>query len=157
MKKSRLLIFQIAMAVLGLVVLIALLVMPLKEGRAQNLRLIEIYSDAFILYVYVSSIIFFYGLYKCILLIENIKTQTFISEDSVKKIKTIKYSSAIMGILIGLAAAYIKINHHPADDPAGFIGLCLIGITICMIAIRISITIQSKIIKKINPLNENNS
>ena len=48
------------------------------------------------------------------------------SSNSVKTLKNIKYCAIILGILIVMAAIFIRIFHNKEDDPAGFLGLCIL-------------------------------
>ena len=64
MKKISLIFFQVVIVLISIVVLYIMIRLPLSEGRAQNLDLVSIYSDPFIIYGYVSSIVFFVALFK---------------------------------------------------------------------------------------------
>ncbi len=75
MKKTAIHFLQFVVLLFGLFSLILLLRFPLLEGRAVNLTLFEIYSDPFILYVYLSSIAFYLAL------LELVKLLKYIGED----------------------------------------------------------------------------
>jgi hypothetical protein len=145
MKKHLATSIQIILALLGLAVLFALIVMPLREGRAKNLDLLHIYMDGLIIYSYISSIVFFIGLYKCIQLIENIKQNRLYSTHTIELLHVVKTCSLLMMVFVALAGVYIRTQHHPSDDPAGFIGLCILAFLTCFAIFRIAIKFEKKI------------
>ena len=118
---------------IGIAVLAFLIIMPTKEGRAENLDLFHIYADPLILYVYAASIAFFVALYKAFRLLGYIGRNQVFSIDSIQALKGIKYCAIILATLIVLAGVYIRIFHHEDDDPAGFIGLCIMATFACAV------------------------
>jgi hypothetical protein len=135
-------------AVIVLICIVALSIMirfPLTEGRAQNLDLFSIYFDPFILYGYASSIAFFVALYKAFKLLGYIRQDKLFSLNSVKTLRSIKYCTIILSILIAMAGLYIKI-FHKEDDPAGFLALC-ITITFISIAVATTVAVLEKILQ----------
>lgn len=133
MKKYSILFLQAILVLIGLVALFILIRFPLTEGRAVNLDLFSIYSDPFILYGYASSIAFFIGLYKAIQLLGLIRQNLLFTQKALKTLKSIRYCAMALGVLIVLAGIYIRIFHHKDDDPAGFLGLCLLTTIICIV------------------------
>ncbi len=126
MKRISTLFLQAAVLLIGIVALAILIRVPLTEGRAENLDLFSIYFDPFILYAYTASIAFFVVLYKAFRLLGYIRQKRVFSTESVKTLKSIKYSAFALGILIVLAGLYIRLFHHQDDDPAGFIAICIV-------------------------------
>jgi hypothetical protein len=113
--------FLKAVLILATVLTAAFLIwFPRVEGRATNLDLISIYSDPFIIYIYLSSIPFFLAIrqaYKLLGYIENDKT---FSQGFVDAIKTIKYCGIIAIACVMAAQAYLFIvQHSKSDDIAG--------------------------------------
>ena len=126
MKKIPTVFLQAVIVLIGIVALVIMIRLPLAEGRATNLDLFSIYSDPFILYGYAASIAFFVALYKAFKLLGYIGQNKVFSSGSVKALKSIKYCAVALGILIVLAALYVKLFHSKDDDPAGFIAMCIV-------------------------------
>ena len=126
MKKIPTVFLQAVIVLIGIVALVIMIRLPLSEGRATNLDLFNIYSDPFILYGYAASIAFFVALYKAFKLLGYIGQNKVFSSGSVKALKSIKYCAVALGILIVLAALYVKLFHSKDDDPAGFIAMCIV-------------------------------
>jgi hypothetical protein len=108
---------------LGIVVLLAILRFPLTEGRAVNLDLFSIYSDPFIIYGYLASIVFFTALWEAYKLLGYIRQNKVFSPSSVKALRTIKYCGVILSVSIVMAVLYIVAFHNKDDDPAGFVAI----------------------------------
>ncbi|MNQ25925.1 hypothetical protein D3C85_391490 [compost metagenome] len=126
MKRISTIFLQAVIVLIGIVALAILIWFPLTEGRATNLDLFSIYFDPFILYGYASSIAFFVALYKAFKLLGYIGQNKVFSSNSVKTLKSIKYCAVVLSILIVGAGLYIKIVHDKADDPAGFLAICIV-------------------------------
>jgi|SRR3989344_1191118 len=126
MQRRSTIFLQVVIVALGIVALFIMIRFPLTEGRAANLDLFSIYADPFIIYGYVASIAFFVALYQAFKLLEYIGQNKVFSLNSVKALRTIKYCAIVLGILIVMAALYIRISHVKGDDPAGFIAVCMV-------------------------------
>ena len=126
MKQGSTIFLKVVIVLIGIVVLAVMLRFPLTEGRAVNLDLFSIYSDPFILYMYIASIPFFIALHQAFKLLGYIGQNKVFSLNSVQALRTIKYCAIILGVLIVMAALYIRIFHNGDDDPAGFIALCIL-------------------------------
>jgi len=126
MKRISIVFLQAVVVLIAGVALVLLIWFPLTEGRATNLDLLSIYFDPFILYVYVASIAFFVALFKAFKLLGYIGQHQVFSSNSVKALRSIKYCAVTLSILIVAAGLYIKLAHHKDDDPAGFLGLCIV-------------------------------
>lgn len=131
---------QVVIVLIAIVVLVILILFPLREGRAVNLDLFRIYTDPFILYGYLTSIVFFVGLYKMFKLFGFIRQNKLYTVNSFKSLKTIKYCAIIISILIVSGGFYVKLFHSKDDDPAGFLAVCalttLLSITVAIFAAK---------------------
>lgn len=137
---------QVVVVLVAIVALIILIRFPQLEGRAQNLDLISIYSDPFILYGYAASIVFFVALYKAFKVLEYIRQNRLFSLDSVKNLRSIKYCAIILAVAIAMAGVYVRIFHADDDDPAGFVAMCIIA-TFISIAVATAVAVLEKILQ----------
>lgn len=126
MKQFSTVFLQAVLIFIGLVTLALLIYLPLTEGRATNLDLIDIYSDKFILYGYVTSIPFFVALYNAFKLLRYIGQNKVFSTISVKTLRNIKYCAIVLSSLVVLAGLIIRFAHDKEDDPAGFLAICIV-------------------------------
>lgn len=146
MKRISIVFLQVAIVLLGIAALAILIRFPLTEGRATNLDLFSIYADPLILYGYTASIAFFVALYKAFRLLGYIGQNQVFSANAVNALKSIKYCALVLGILILLAGAYIRIFHSKEDDPAGFIAMCIVT-TFVSIVVATAAAIFQKILQ----------
>jgi len=133
MKRISIVFLQTVIVLIGIVALVILIWTPLTEGRATNLDVFSIYSDPFILYVYVASIAFFIILYKAFKLLSYIGQHRVFSSRAIKILKRIKYCAIVLSILIAMAGVYIKLFHNLDDDPAGFLAICALGVVVSIV------------------------
>jgi len=98
-------------------VLAGLIRFPQTEGRAANLDLISIYTDPFIIYIYIASTPFF-GLYYAFKLLNFIDANKAFSQSAVNTLKNMKFASLSLIGLIALAELYLRFFVH-GDDIAG--------------------------------------
>jgi hypothetical protein len=135
LKKSSTLFLKLVLLLIGLVVLIGMIYFPQTEGRAKDLDLVSIYSDPFIIYVYIGSIPFFYGLYQAFRLLNLIDSGKAFSQSAVNTLRNMKFASlALIGFIV-LALIFIRLNAAGDDDPAGPTGL---GIIVCFAVLVIA-------------------
>src|SRR5690348_3946526 len=127
MKRTSILFLQAVVVLIGIAVLAILIRFPMTEGRAQNLDVLSIYADPFILYGYATSIAFFVALYKAIQLLGFIGQNKLFSPNAIKTLRGIKYCAIIVSISIVVAGLYIRMFHHKDDDPAGFLAMCIVA------------------------------
>ncbi|MFI2741176.1 DUF2975 domain-containing protein [Zhouia sp. PK063] len=146
MKRISTIFLQAVIVLISIVALIILIRFPLTEGRAQNLDVLSIYLDTFILYAYASSIVFFVALYKVFQLLGTIRNNNLFSISAIKTLKGIKNCAIILSILIMLAGVYIRIFHSKEDDPAGFLALCIITIFMS-ITVAIAVGVLERIVQ----------
>ena len=97
---------------------VSLVWFPQTEGRAANLDLISIYTDPFIIYIYIASIPFFVGLYQAFKLLNLIDVNKAISLGAVTTLKNMKFATLSLIGFIALAIFYIRFFMQ-GDDPAG--------------------------------------
>ncbi|MBI2406460.1 MAG: DUF2975 domain-containing protein [Candidatus Harrisonbacteria bacterium] len=157
MKRNSTIFLQVVIVALGIVALAIMIRFPLTEGRAVNLDLFSIYADPFIIYGYLASIAFFVALYQAFKLLGYIGQNKVFSLNSMRALRAIKYCAIVLGILIMMAAIYIRIFHAEGDDPAGFIAASImatfISIVIATAAAVFERTLQSAVdIKSKNDL-----
>ena len=133
MKRVSIIFLQAVIVLIGIVVLAMMIRLPLIEGRAANLDLFSIYFDPLIIYVYLGSILFFIALYKAFKLLGYIGQNKVFSSNAVNTLKSIKYCALVLSILIVLAGVFIRIFHSKEDDPAGFIGMCIVTTFVCIV------------------------
>ncbi len=134
MKRSSTLFLKAVILLIAIVALAGMIRFPQTEGRAANLDLISIYTDPFIIYIYIGSIPFFIGLYQAFKLLNFIDANKAFSQGAVNTLKNMKFASLSLIGFIALAEFYIRFFAH-GDDPAGPTAL---GIIISFAAIVIA-------------------
>lgn len=118
MKKSSTLFLKVVILLIAIGVLAGLIWFPQTEGRAASLDLISIYTDPFIIYIYIASTPFFVGLYQAFKLLNLIDANKAFSQGAVSTLKNMKFASLSLIGFIALAEFYIRFFAH-GDDPAG--------------------------------------
>ena len=118
MKKSSTFFLKVVLFLIAIGVLAGLIWFPQTEGRAANLDLISIYTDPFIIYIYLASTPFFVGLYHAFKLLNFIDANKAFSQVAVNTLKNMKFASLSLIVFIALAELYIRFFAH-GDDPAG--------------------------------------
>lgn len=118
MRRSPTLFLRFAICLLAVGVLAGLIWFPQTEGRAANLDLISIYKDPLIIYVYIASTPFFFGLYQAFKLLNLIDTDKAFSQAAVNTLRNMKYASVSLIGFILLAILFVRFA-APSDDPAG--------------------------------------
>jgi hypothetical protein len=142
MKKFPTIFLKTAIVIIGLATLAMMIRFPMTEGRAASLSVLEIYADPFIIYVYLSSIAFFVALYQAFKLLRLIGEDKTFTLGSVKSLRTIRHCAKVLGVLIVLAATYIRLFHAQEDDPAGFIALSIVATFICIVVGSAAATLE---------------
>lgn len=146
MKRISIIFLQAVIVLIGLITLALLIYFPLTEGRATNLDLFSIYADPLILYVYVCSVAYFVALYQAFRLLGYIGQNKVFSSNSVKTLKKIKQCAFILSFAIVGAGLFIILFHSKEDDPAGFIGLCIISALVAIVVATAAATFE-KVLK----------
>lgn len=127
MKKSSTLFLKIIICLSAVVVFAGLIWFPKTEGRATNLDLFSIYTDPFIVYIYLASMAFFFGLHQGFKLLKIIDENKAFSQAAVSTLKNIKITSLALIGFIAIAEFYIHFFAQ-GDDIAGptMMGLLMI-------------------------------
>ncbi len=118
MKRSSTLFLKVVLVLIAIVVLAGLIRFPTTEGVAANLDLISIYTNPFIIYIYIGSIPLFVGLYQAFKLLNLIDSNKAFSQGAVNTLRNMKFASLSLIGFIALAEVYIRLFAH-GDDPAG--------------------------------------
>src|SRR4030088_2245088 len=118
LKRGSTLFLKVVLMLIAIGALAGLIWFPQTEGRATNLDLISIYTDPFIIYIYIASIPFFVGLYQAFKLLSFIDASKAFSQGAVNTLKDMKFASLSLIGFIVLAEFYIRFFAH-GDDPAG--------------------------------------
>src|SRR3954465_5228923 len=118
MKKGSTLFLKVVILLIAIGVLTGLIWFPQTEGRATNLDLISIYTDPFIIYIYIGSTPFFVGLYQAFKLLNFIDANKAFSQGAVNTLRNMKFASLSLIGFIVLGLFYIRFFAH-GDDPAG--------------------------------------
>ncbi len=127
-KRSSTLFLKIIILLIAIITLAGMIRFPQTEGRAINLDLISIYTDPFIIYVYLASTPFFVGLYQAFKLLNLIESNKAFSQGAVNTLKNMKIASLSLIGLIVVAEVYIRFFVH-GDDIAG---PTMLGISIAL-------------------------
>ena len=118
LKRGSTLFLKVVILLIAIGVLAGMIRFPQTEGRATNLDLISIYTDPFIIYIYIASTPFFIGLYQAFKLLNFIDANKAFSQDAVNTLKNMKFASLSLIGFIALAVLYIRF-FAKGDDPAG--------------------------------------
>lgn len=118
MKKVSTLFLKVVILLIAIGALMWMIRFPQLEGRATNLDLISIYTDPFIIYIYIASTPFFVGLYQAFKLLNFIDASNAFSQGAVNTLKNMKFASLSLIGFIVLAEVYIRF-FAKGDDPAG--------------------------------------
>lgn len=118
MKKSSTLFLKTVILFFATLVFAVLIWFPQSEGRASGLNTISIYSDPFIIYIYIASTPFFFGMYQTIKLLNLIDANKAFSQEAINKLRAIKFSSLGLISMIAMTLIYIRFFVH-GDDSTG--------------------------------------
>jgi hypothetical protein len=129
LKRSSTLFLKFVIFLIALPVALGLLWFPQTEGRAVNLDLISIYTDPFIIYIFIGSIPFFTGLYQAFKLLGYIEQNKAFSQSAVDTLRNMKYCALTLIGFIAPALAFIfYMSKTQTEDGAGPIALGLVVI-----------------------------
>ena len=143
MKRGSILFLRAVVVLVGVAVLAGLLWEPQVEGVNRNADLVTIYFDPFIVYIYVGSLPFFFGLYQALKLLGYVDRGQAFSPGGVRTLRRIKYCAlAVVGFIIG-AEAHIIFGVE-SDDRAGGVAMgvftgfpCLLAATTAAVLERV--------------------
>jgi hypothetical protein len=125
---------KVVILLIAIGVLAYMLWFPQTEGRATSLDLISIYTDPFIIYIFIASTPFFIGLYQAFKLLNLIDANKAFSQGAVNALRNIKFASLSLISFIAVAEFYIRFVAH-GDDPAGPTALgILVSFAVAIIA-----------------------
>ncbi|MFA7301601.1 MAG: DUF2975 domain-containing protein [Candidatus Shapirobacteria bacterium] len=134
MKRTSTLFLKLVLCFVALGVFAGLVWFPRTEGRAANLDLVSVYTDPFIIYMFLGSTPFFIGLYQAFKLLNLIEVNKAFSQSAVNTLKNIKFASLSLIGFVLIAELYIRFFVH-GDDLAGPTALgILVSIGIAVIA-----------------------
>lgn len=154
MKKGSTLFLKIVLCLIAIGALIGMLSFPQTEGAARNKDLISIYTDPFIIYGFISSIPFFFGLYQAFKLLNLIDANKAFSQSAVNKLRSMKFASLTLIGFIALALIYIRFMAN-GDDPAGPTALgIIVSFAVAVIATAAAV-FQSLLQKAVDIKSEN--
>lgn len=117
MKRSSTLFLKLVLVLIALVALCGLVWFPQTEGRATNLDLISTYYEPFIIYIYITSVPFFVGLYQAFKLLTYIEQNKAFSQSSVNTLRNMKYCALAFIGFIAVAVPYIAMFAQDDDAP----------------------------------------
>lgn len=117
-KQSSTLFLKGVLLLIAAVAIAGMIWFPQTEGRAVDLDLLSIYSDPFLIYLYMASIPFFIGLSQAFKLLHFIDMNKAFSQGAVDALKNMKIASLYLIGFTALAVLYIRLFVR-GEDPAG--------------------------------------
>ena len=118
MRKGSTLFLKFAICLIAIGALVWLIWFPQTEGRAVNLDLVSIYKDPVIIYGFIASTPFFFGLYQAFKLLNFIDANHAFSQGTVNTLKNMKFASFSFIGFIAFAEFYL-LFFVQGDDKAG--------------------------------------
>src|SRR5262245_15124003 len=132
MKRGAILFLRAVILLVGAAVLAGLIWEPQVEGVNRNADLVTMYLDPFILYVYLGSLPFFFGLVQAFKLLGYVSRGEAFSPVAIQSVRRIKYCAlAVIGFIVG-AEAYIMFG--VSDDRAGGVAMGVFTGFPCLVA-----------------------
>lgn len=134
MKRISIVFLQVVVIFIAIGTLALMLWEPHLEGRNANATLFDIYfKDPFLAYAYIASISFFLVLYQTFKLLGYIAQNKVFSLNSVRSLRTIKYSAIILIAFILGAEMYFFIFQRGKEDIAGGVAMGLLMIFVSVV------------------------
>lgn len=125
MNQGSTLFLKVVLLLIGAAVLSALIWFPQLEGRATNLDLIGIYSDALIIYSFIVFIPFFIAIFQAIKILGLIEKNKVFSKVAVKALRNIKYCAlSFIGLIALVIPSMMRIAQE--DDAPGAVGILFV-------------------------------
>lgn len=118
MKQSSTLFLKIVIILIVVATIAGMIWFPQAEGRARDFDLISTYANPFIIYMYIASIPFFFGLFQAFKLLTFIDSNKAFSKGAINTFKNMKYASLILIGFIFSGLLYIRFFAN-GEDPAG--------------------------------------
>jgi hypothetical protein len=135
MKRNSTFFLKVAILCIALVALAGMIRFPQTVGRATNLGLLSIYTDPFIIYMYIASIPFFAALFQAFKLLRYVDKNKIFSQAAIKSIRTIKHCATIIVAFIAASETYLFLFQRGKDDIAGGVAA---GILIIFVSVVIA-------------------
>lgn len=131
MKRGSILFLRTVILLVGAGVMAFLLWEPQAEGVNVNADLMTIYFDPLVIYAYIGSLPFFYGLYQAFTLLGFVGRGQAFSPAAVTALRRIKYCAlAVIGFIVG-GEAYILLS--VSDDYAGAVAMGVLTSFVCVV------------------------
>jgi hypothetical protein len=132
MKRGSILFLRVVILLVGVGVLAGLLWEPQVEGRNANADQATIYfGDPFLIYAYVGSLPFFFGLYQGFKLLGYVGRGDALSPEAIQALERIKYCAlAVIAFIVG-GEAYIILGVN--DDHAGAVVMGILTTFACVV------------------------
>lgn len=131
MKRGSILFLRTVILLVGAGVMAFLLWEPQAEGVNVNADLMTIYFDPLVIYAYIGSLPFFYGLYQAFTLLGFVGRGQAFSPAAVTALRRIKYCAlAVIGFIVG-GEAYILLS--VSDDHAGAVAMGVLTSFVCVV------------------------
>jgi hypothetical protein len=133
MNRGSILFLRAVVLLLGVGVLAGMLWEPQVEGRNANADFTTIYfRDPFLVYAYVGSLPFFFGLYQAFKLLGYVSRGEAFSAGASRALRYIKFCAlAVIGFIVG-AEAYIILG-VVEEDKAGGVAMGLAASFACLL------------------------
>lgn len=148
MKKGATYFLQVIIILFGLGVLAFLVIEPRLEGRNVGGTFVHTYfTDPFLVYVYVASILFFTVLWQALKLLTLVRKNIVFSAAALSSLRKIKYCAFIFAGAIVAADVYVRMTVKGDDDPAGAIMLGMV-VTFISIVMGTVATVFERVIHK---------
>jgi hypothetical protein len=125
-KRKSARVFQVAVALIGILVLAFLLWEPHLEGRNAHATLFEIYfNDPFLAFAYLGSIAFFVALFQALKVLGYAARHGVLPAAAANSMRTIKYCAMVIVAFVVVGEIYIILAE--SDDRAGgvFMGVLI--------------------------------
>jgi hypothetical protein len=133
MKRGSILFLRTVILLVATGALAFLIWEPQAEGVNVNADLATIYLDPFVLYVYLGSLAFFFGLSQAFKLLGYASKGEAVSPASVDALRRIKYSALTVIAFVAGAEAYILLGVSD-DDRAGGVAMGVFVGFLCIVA-----------------------
>lgn len=156
MKRYSTIFLKFVVILIGIAVLAGLILLPPREGRAVGLDLVSIYSDPFIIYIYIASIPFFVALFQAFKLLSLVDKNKTFTKKAVKAVRNIKFCAlAVIAFSLAVEAYLFIFLRNTSDDIAGGVMMELIIIFVSVVILAGSIVLQKLLQNGVDIKSEN--
>jgi hypothetical protein len=127
MKLDSAFFLKVVILLTAITALAGMILIPPTEGRAVELDLLSIYSDPFLIYLYVASMPFFVALWQAFKLAGYLDKNLIFTQAAVRSIAKIKMCALLFTGFMLVAILFIFVNSKATnDDGAGAIVVGLV-------------------------------